>query len=304
MELLQSMKVFTVLAELGSFTKAAEAMDLGRPQVTLAIQELESKLGVRLFQRTTRKVSLTVEGVAFHEKAEEILANITEATTMFGRKAPAGRLRIDIPAAFAQQPVIDALREFCRVYPDISLTIGVTDRAVDMIAEGVDCTLRLGDPPDSSSVVRKLGTATMVTCASPSYLEALGEPTSYADLPHHHAVQFLSGQTKRTLSWQFNVDGETMTYEPRGAIVVNDSKAYVQCSVSGFGIIQAPGLAVQEHLRTGALVEILASLRPPPRLVSVLFPSKTHLAPQVRAFIDWLIKEYVDLEPEWLQRLG
>jgi LysR family transcriptional regulator for bpeEF and oprC len=114
-------------------------------------------------------------------------------------------------------------------------------------------------------------------------------------------VKFLSGQSKRTLSWQFNVHGQTLTYEPRGSIVVNDSKAYVQCGVSGFGIIQAPGIAVHEQLLSGELVEILTPLRPPARVVSVLFPSKTHLAPQVRAFVDWLNESFPFLDSAWLE---
>lgn len=178
MELLQSMQVFAKLAELGSFTKVAEAMQAGRPHVTRTIQDLEASLGVRLFQRTTRKVKLTAEGERFYERIKEILAAIAETASMFDRSGSTlrGRLRIDIPTAFSQRSFMESLRRFTEAFPEIELALGVTDRTVDLVAEGIDCVLRIGDLPDSSMVAREIGTATMVTCASPSYLEACRAP--------------------------------------------------------------------------------------------------------------------------------
>lgn len=303
MELLQSMQVFAKLAELGSFTKVAEAMQAGRPHVTRTIQDLEASLGVRLFQRTTRKVKLTAEGERFYERVKEILATIAEATSMFDRSGSTlrGRLRIDIPTAFSQHSFMESLRRFTEAFPEIELALGVTDRAVDLVAEGIDCALRIGDLPDSSMVAREIGTATMVTCASPGYLQACGVPRTLNDLADHRCVSFLSGQNHRPLPWHFSVDGEDRPHSPHGGITVNESNAYVQCGVAGFGIIQAPGITVETFLESGELVEVLGAFRPQPRLVSVLYPSRTHLAPQVDAFVGWLKEHFPVLHPSWFK---
>ncbi|WP_207807250.1 MULTISPECIES: LysR family transcriptional regulator [Pseudomonas] len=303
MELLQSMRLFARLAELGSFTKAAESLDIGRPQVTRYIQELETSLGVRLFQRTTRKVALTAEGELFYQRVQEILAEITAATTMFDRTGAtlSGRLRIDIPTAFAQLEFIKSLREFTATYPGIDMVLGVTDRAVDLVGEGIDCALRIGELPDSTLIARPIALATMVTCAAPEYLRDHGTPETLGDLANHQGVNFLSGQNNRTLPWQFSVEGKQKSYVSRKGITVTESNAYVQCGVSGFGIIQAPGIAVAEHLASGALVEILQPLRPTPRPVSLLYPSRTHLPAQVQVFIEWLQVRFVQLYAGWVE---
>nr|WP_240160804.1 LysR family transcriptional regulator [Burkholderia sp. Ax-1719] len=297
------MRVFSTLAELGSFTKVADAMEIGRPQVTVAIQELEAKLGIRLFQRTTRKVSLTPEGEEFFVRVNEILSSVADATTMFGRSGVAlrGRLRLNIPAAFAQQNFLDALKEFSRTYPSVDLILGVTDRAVDLVAEGVDCALRIGELADSSMVARRVGTAVMVTCASPKYLEEFGIPRHVSDLSAHRGVNFLSGRSNRSLPWHFTVNGKDTTHAIRGTISVNESRAYVRSGVAGFGLIQAPGVTVDEYLSSGALVEVLADAKPSPRPVSVLYPSRNYISPQVKAFLDWVVADFDKLDPKWLK---
>ncbi len=302
MALLQSMQVFAKLAELGSFTKVAEALQSGRPHVTRTIQDLEASLGVRLFQRTTRKVQLTAEGERFYERVKEILATIADTTAMFDRSGSTlrGRLRVDIPTAFAQRSFMESLRTFTLAFPDIELVLGVTDRTVDLVAEGVDCALRIGELPDSSMVAREIGSATMVTCASADYLKTWGVPNSVQALANHRGVNFLSGHNNRPLPWHFLEDGEDRPYVPRGGITVNESNAYVQCGVAGFGLIQAPGITVETFLASGDLVEVLSDFRPRPRLVSVLYPSRSHLAPQVDAFVDWLKAHFPKLHPAWL----
>ncbi|RON42551.1 LysR family transcriptional regulator [Pseudomonas brassicacearum] len=297
------MQVFAKLAELGSFTKVAEAMQAGRPHVTRTIQELEALLGVRLFQRTTRKVKLTAEGERFYERVKEILATIAEATSMFDRSGSTlrGRLRIDIPTAFSQHSFMESLRKFTEAFPEIELSLGVTDRAVDLVAEGIDCALRIGDLPDSSMVAREIGTAIMVTCASPGYLQAFRTPVTLQDLSDHRCVSFLSGQNHRPLPWHFSEDGEDRPHTPHGGITLNESNAYVQCGVAGFGIIQAPGITVETFLESGELVEVLGAFRPKPRLVSVLYPSRTHLAPQVDAFVGWLKEHFPVMHPHWFK---
>lgn len=303
MELLQSMRLFARLAELGSFTRAAESLQIGRPQVTRYIQELETSLGVRLFQRTTRQVKLTAEGERFYERVKEILGSISEATSMFDRSGSTlgGRLRIDIPTAFAQVEFMDSLRGFTNIFPEINLILGVTDRTVDLVGEGIDCALRIGELPDSTLIARPIGMATMVTCAAPTYLHEHSEPTTLEDLVAHRGVNFLSGQNNRTLPWHFSIDGQDRAYISHAGITATESNAYVQCGLAGFGILQAPGTAVGQYLASGALVEILRSYRPQPRPVTVLYPSRTHLAPQVQVFLEWLQEHFPQLHPDWLE---
>ena len=303
MELLQTMHVFARLAELESFTRTADAMQVGRPQITRAIQKLESSLGVRLFQRTTRKVRLTSEGELFYERVKEILGDIAEATSMFGGSSAAmrGRLRVDVPTAFAQLGLIKSLRDFTLLYPEIELVLGVTDRTVDLVAEGIDCVLRIGELPNSSLVARSIGQATMVTCASPDYLKEHGEPKTLGDLSMHWGVTFLSGQNKRPLPWQFRDGSSDQTYTSRHGIAVNESNAYVECGVAGFGILQAPGITLDRYLTDGSLVEVLRDYRPRPRPISLLYPSKSHLAPQVHIFVDWVREQFPLLYGRWLE---
>jgi len=303
MELLQSMRLFARLAELGSFTKAAESLQIGRPQVTRSIQELETSLGVRLFQRTTRQVKLTTEGQRFYDRVKEILGNISDVTSMFDRSGSTlgGRLRIDIPTAFAQVELMDSLRAFTRLFPEIDLVLGVTDRTVDLVGEGIDCALRIGVLPDSTLIARPIGMAIMVTCAAPKYLHEHGGPVTLDDLDNHQGVNFLSGQNNRPLPWHFSVDGQDRAYLSHAGIAVTESNAYVQCGVAGFGIIQAPGIAVEQYLASGALVEILKPYRPLPRPITVLYPSRKHLAPQVEVFLDWLQEHFPKLHSQWLE---
>ncbi|UPG95901.1 LysR family transcriptional regulator [Luteibacter aegosomatissinici] len=303
MEFIQLMRVFSKLAELGSFTKVSDAMEIGRPQVTVAIQELENKLGVRLFQRTTRKVSLTQEGESFYQRAEEILRSVSEISTMFGTSGapPTGRVRLNISAALAQQKFIDLLMQFHKIHPGIELILGVTDRAVDLISEGVDCALRIGELRDSSMVARRIGNAVMVTCASPSYLAEFGNPSSIEDLPSHRSVSFVSGMSNRPLPWNFSINGEDRTYTGRGSISANESKAYIRCGLAGFGIIQAPGIAVDKHLASGALVAILEDIKPAPRPISLIYPTRSHLAPHIQIFFNWLAERFASIDDTWIE---
>lgn len=212
-----------------------------------------------------------------------------------------GRLRVDIPTAFAQPGLIESLRAFNSRYPAIELVLGVTDRTVDLVAEGVDCALRIGELPNSSLVARRIGMATMITCAAPRYLEEHGEPKTLAELSAHRGVTFLSGQNQRPLAWQFIDGGREQSHICRHGITVNESNAYVECGVAGFGILQAPGITLDRFLASGSLVEVLRPYRPHPRPVSVIYPSRSHLAPQVDVFVDWLREQFPSIYGHWLE---
>ncbi|WP_212677084.1 LysR family transcriptional regulator [Pandoraea sp. PE-S2R-1] len=302
MELLQAMKVFSAVAKSGSFTSAADVLQVGRPHVTRSVQELEASLGVRLFHRTTRSVKLTAEGEQFFVRTEELLAGIDDATTMFSDSGDGlrGRLRIDLPGALSQLNFLTRLNTFARQHPGLELVLGVTDRAVDLVAEGVDCVLRIGELPDSSLVGRRIGGAVMVLCATPNYLNDFGVPKLPSDLLRHKGVNFLSGLDNRPLRWRFIVDGEPVSTTAGTCMSVNEANAYVKCALAGFGLIQAPGILVEEQLADGSLVEVLAAYRPEPWTVSLLYPSRAYVAPRVRVFAEWMAQALATTQQTWL----
>lgn len=290
MDFIQQLKIFVAVAENGSFARAAESLGMARPSVTNAIANLEQTVGARLLHRTTRRTSLTGEGELLFERARQLLGDVAETRHLFGRsgEAPRGRLRLGLPVALARPLIIPRLPDFRRAYPDVDIVMGVSDSPADLVAEGIDCVLRIGDLQPSSLMSRLVGRVTMATCASPGYLRENGAPHSIEDLGAHHGVLFLSGRTRRTMNFHFLVNGENRAVRLRPGIVVNDAEAYVACAIAGFGLMQAPYAIVSEHLKAGRLVEVLPGAKAPSQPLSILYPNRRHLAPQVRAFIDWV----------------
>ena len=290
MDRLQAMQVFTRVVDTNSFTRAAETLDLPRASVTTIIQNLEAFLGTRLMHRTTRRLSLTPDGAAYYERCVRILADVeeTEASFQSGNKKPHGKLRIDMPGSIGRLLVIPSLCEFHTRYPDIDLQLGLTDRPVDLLQEGVDCVVRVGALQDSSLVARRIGLFEGVTCAAPDYIERAGMPTSLEDLENHKAVNYFSSRTGRTLDWAFMVDGKEVEVKMKSIVSVNDADAYVTCGLEGFGLIQPALFMVLPHLRSGQLVEVLPELKPLPMPISAVYPHSRHLSPKVRVFVDWI----------------
>ena len=290
MDRLQAMQVFTRVVDTNSFTRAAETLDLPRASVTTIIQNLEAFLGTRLMHRTTRRLSLTPDGAAYYERCVRILADVeeTEASFQSGNKRPHGKLRIDMPGSIGRLLVIPSLCEFHTRYPDIDLQLGLTDRPVDLLQEGVDCVVRVGALQDSSLVARRIGLFEGVTCAAPDYIKRAGVPASLQDLENHKAVNYFSSRTGRTLDWAFVVDGKEVEVKMKSIVSVNDADAYVTCGLEGFGLIQPALFMVLPHLRAGQLVEVLPELKPLPMPISAVYPHSRHLSPKVRVFVDWI----------------
>ncbi|MFM0740832.1 LysR family transcriptional regulator [Paraburkholderia xenovorans] len=290
MDRLQAMQVFTRVVDTNSFTRAAETLDLPRASVTTIIQNLEAFLGTRLMHRTTRRLSLTPDGAAYYERCVRILADVeeTEASFQSGNKKPHGKLRIDMPGSIGRLLVIPSLCEFHTRYPDIDLQLGLSDRPVDLLQEGVDCVVRVGALQDSSLVARRIGLFEGVTCAAPDYIERAGMPASLEDLENHKAVNYFSSRTGRTIDWAFMVDGKEVEVKMKGIVSVNDADAYVTCGLEGFGLIQPALFMVLPHLRSGQLVEVLPELKPLPMPISAVYPHSRHLSPKVRVFADWI----------------
>ncbi|RQR64573.1 LysR family transcriptional regulator [Burkholderia sp. Bp9002] len=292
MDHLHAMRIFARVAHLGSFTKAAEQLQLPRPTVSNAVQYLEKHLKIRLLQRTTRRVALTAEGTAYYERCVRLLADLDDAETLFedAGASPRGVIRVDLPERFALNEVIPALPAFHARYPDLRVVISTTDRFVDLVADGIDCAVRVGALSDTSLVARRLGELAQVNCASPAYLARHGTPRSPDDLPEHVAVGYFSSRTGRELDWEYaDMDtGEMHTVKMRSIVSVNSSQAYLACCLAGLGMIQAPRDSLDAPLASGALVEVLPEWNAAPLPVSVVFPHGRHLAPRVRIFVDWL----------------
>ncbi|AZY47988.1 LysR family transcriptional regulator [Bordetella avium] len=289
MDRFQAMQVFVRVVEANSFTRAAESLTLPRTTVTTIIQNLERHLGVRLLNRTTRRISLTPDGAAYYKHATRILAEVheTEACLQDAAARPQGRLRIDVPASIGQLILIPALCDFHTRYPDVELVIGMGDRKVDLVQEAVDCVIRGGELEDSSLVARRIGTAQTVTCATPSYLERYGTPESLQDLERHHAVHYFSSGG-RQCAWTFMVDGKEQLVDVAGTVSVNDWSAHLTCGLNGFGLIQTARYMALPHLLSGALVEVLPQWKPKSVPISLLYLQNRQLSPKVRVFSDWV----------------
>jgi LysR family transcriptional regulator for bpeEF and oprC len=291
MDRFDAMRLFTRIVELGSFTKAGEDLQVPRATVTHTIKQLEARLGVRLLQRTTRHVSATLDGNAYYARCIQLLADLEETETAFsaGAANPKGKLRIDMQGSLAMHFVLPQLPAFLAMYPDIELEIGMGDRVVDLVREGIDCVLRAGELPDSSLVGRTVAALSQVTCASADYLKHHGVPESIAALEQHRAVNFFSSLSGKILPFDFLVDGAMHSVMIKGQqVAVNNGEAYVQCCVGGLGLIQAPRYHVAQYLADGILTEVLADFRPAPMPVSILYPHHRQLSRRVRVLVEWI----------------
>lgn len=302
MDFVQQLRIFVAVVDNGSFSRASEALRMARPGVTNTVNALEAEIGARLLQRTTRRMSLTAEGELFYDRATRLLSEIADAKNLFGGRAvaPRGRLRVDIPVALARPLILHRIAEFRQLYPDVDVILGVSDQPVDLIADGVDCVLRIGALGQTSMIARQLAMIPMVICGAPAYLKAHGTPRSVDDLRSHLAVNYFSGRGHRPLAWSVPGDTGLPPFTLRSGIMVNDTEAFVACAINGLGLIQVPGLVVAEHLTRGALVEVVPEMRAIRWPLSVMYPNRQHLAPQVRAFIDWVSGIVADAAGEWL----
>lgn len=288
MDRFQEMQVFVRIAERGSFTQAADDLQLPRATVSNLIQRLEARLGVRLLERTTRTVRLTPDGEAYRQRCVGLLADLEEADGLFRQAVPKGLLRVNLQGTLARRFVVPALPAFLERHPQLELQIGEDDRLVDLVREGVDCVLRAGQLRDSSLVARRVAQLQQVTCASASYLAQFGEPRILVDLAGHRAVNYLSSATGQALPLEFMVNAELRTLNLPGPVSVTGADVYTGAAIAGLGLVQVPRYRVADELASGQLREVLADLPPPPLPVSVLYPQNRQLSVRVRAFTQWL----------------
>lgn len=290
MDRIDHLRIFMRVAETGSFTQAADQLALPRATVSTAVQQLETRLGTRLLHRTTRRVRLTPDGEALLERARALVADMDDIEQQFRPAGGAigGRLKVDVPSRIARRLIAPALPGFFARHPAIELELGSSDRAIDLVQEGVDCALRVGPLASSSLVARPLGHFSLVNCASPAYLARHGTPRSPAELAGHRAVHYASPSSGRTSAWEWLREGEAVLLSMRGQVTANNAETYIACALAGLGLIQIPAFDVREHLAAGELVEVLPDAQPAAMPVHLVYPHRRHLSRRTQAFAGWI----------------
>ncbi len=293
MDQILAIRTFVRVAEAGSFAKAADTLNLPRSSVSKLVQDLEAHLGTKLVERTTRSVTMTTEGVAYHERALRLLADLDDmdGTVAGSRSAPKGKLRVDIGSVLANQILIPSLSDFQRQYPDIDLMLGVSDRSADLIGEGIDCVIRGGSLVDSSMKARKLCELDYVLCASPAYLDGLELPEQPDDIQAHRIVSYFSASSGKRFPLRFQRGDERTEYLPTSiGISVNESTAHLNALLAGLGIGQSFGFLAKPHIESGALVELLPDWKPDNHPLHLVYPADRFPNPRLRAFTEWATK--------------
>ncbi|MEI7036830.1 LysR family transcriptional regulator [Fulvimonas yonginensis] len=293
MDRLQAMRLYARIVETGSFTAAADDLNLPRATVTHAIRRLEERLGAQLLQRTTRRVRVTREGEAYYAHCVRLLADVDEVETSLreGVIQPRGRLRVELTSTLARLLVIPALPEFFARFPQVELDLGTTDRRVDLVREGVDCALRVGEPGDAGMVGRRIAALPQVTIASADYVRRHGRPRNLAELQDgHQAVNWASPTTRRCEPLEFMVGRRRREVTLPGRVTVNGAEAYLACCCAGMGIAQFPRYRMAQELADGRMVELLPQTPPPTLPLTVLYPPRRQMPARLRVFIDWLVE--------------
>ncbi|MGB8928960.1 MAG: LysR family transcriptional regulator [Pantoea agglomerans] len=292
---------FVAAVKAGSYTQAAGSLGLTRSAVGKSIVRLEERLGVRLLNRTTRRLSLTDEGRVMYERCRQILEDLEEVDGMMAQRRvrPTGTLKLTAPLSFGQRHVLPVLEAFLQKWPELRADIVFNDRYVDLIEEGFDIAIRIGEPKDDSRILtRTIATQKMVTCASPAYAARRGIPETPQALTEHDTIFFSSADRRRT--WRFETSDGTWLFEGPGRMNIDSSEAIRESALAGFGIIHLPHYMVWQDLHQGMLVPLLEDFRETPEPIRIIYPSKRHLSPRIRGFIDLLVESWQDRIP-WEQ---
>lgn len=297
MNKLDLLKTFVRVAELSSFTLASDALGLPRSSVSEQVRALEQLLGTRLLQRTTRKVHTTPDGQALYERSKDLLAQMDELESLFRQDAAAisGRLRVDMPTAVARRLVMPRLSEFLDRHPLIEVEISSTDRRVDLVREGFDCVMRVGELPDTSLVARSVGHFHMINCVSAEYAQRFGVPHTLEDLQQHRLINYVSAFGASPARFEYHCEGKDHFVSMPCSVTVNYIEAYEAACLGGLGIVQIPCLSPAYQRQRGELVEVLPDFRPAPMPVSLLYAHRRHVPLRCRVFMDWmaaLLMEY------------
>ncbi|RDJ25037.1 LysR family transcriptional regulator [Bosea caraganae] len=291
--LLAGVSVLAAVVEGGSFVRAAEALGMSDSGVSRAIARLEKRVGIRLIDRTTRSMTLTDEGRRFHERVAPMLGGIEEAAIEASGSAGAvrGRLRVDLDPFFARLLLADRLGAFLEEHPELSLELVTRAHVGDLIADGIDLAMRFGEPSPSSAVARKLLETRILTVASPGYLARHGRPTHPSELARHACIHYRDPVTGRPFDWEFHRDGEVLSVEAPGRLLLSDVGTMHAACVAGAGVAQVMALGSQHLLDEGRLVELFPDWPGEVFPLYALYPSRHQPAAKVRAFIEFALAE-------------
>ncbi|WP_024870829.1 LysR family transcriptional regulator [Tolumonas lignilytica] len=299
MNQIDAMQIYVSVAELSSFTLAAQSLNLPKSSISTAVQRLENMLGARLLHRTTRHVQMTQDGQVFYRRCKDILADMEDLQSLFQQDSTdlKGRLRIDMPMGIARTIIMPRLSEFMALYPNIDIEVSCTDRLVDVVHEGFDCVLRVGSLSDSTLIARNVGQLELLNCASPDYLSTCGTPQCLDDLAKHQLIYYVTTLGTKPSGFEYvEYPAKTIRHVAMaGRVTVNNSDAYEAACLAGLGIIQAPRIGMQPHINRGALVEILPEYRAQPMPISLLYGNRHHLPKRVYVFMNWLEEQLNNL---------
>ena len=295
---LSDVTAFVRVADARSFTQAAERMGLSRSAVGKCVARLEERLATRLIHRTTRSVALTEEGRLFYNHAVRILCEVEDAEAALARRhqAPKGRLRLDVPIALGRSHILPSLYRFLAKWPELEADVTLSDDYRDLAADGVDLAIRVGGPTESGLIRRVLAPHHFITCAAPAYLEAKVQPAAIDDLQAHDKVVFTVGGS--VTPWRFRVNGQDREVCVHGALRLNSSEAVRDAALAGLGLVQLGAFLVGEDIRQGRLTPVLTNYRREEAPVSAVYPTRRHLSPKVRMFIDHIHAEW-SAKPPW-----
>jgi DNA-binding transcriptional LysR family regulator len=303
MSIAGDMEVFVRVVETGGFTPAAKALGMTPSAVSKLVSRLEDRLGARLFQRTTRRLSLTEEGQAFHRHAQRIVQDIADAeraVTHMG-DAPRGLLRVSAAVTFGLHQIHPLVPEFLSLYPEVRLELNLSDVFVDLVQEGYDMAIRGGPLTDTSLIARKLGDFGRPVVAAPAYLKRHGRPKTPEELKRHNCIAFVQPQLNL---WPFRdpKTGRGYTVDVSGSVVANNGETVLQMALLGVGLARLGEFSAGDAIKAGKLVPVLEEYDSRDRLmISAVYPSRRHLPPKVSAFVDFLAKKFLP-RPPWAEK--
>jgi len=299
MDHLQAIRAFARVVETGGFSRAAQSLQMPNATLSKAIQSLEKHLGVKLLERSTRRVSVTNDGAAYYERTQHLLTELDDVEATLGRAqaSPSGRLRVDTGGSTASGLLIPALPDFCARYPDIRLQLGVTDRTVDVIGENIDCAIR-STADDGALISRKIGSLAWTTCASQIYLKRHGVPTHPQQIidDGFPVAGYFSAHSGAMPPLHFRCQDKSLALEPICRVMVNESNAHLATALAGIGLIHTLDFMVRPSIERGDLVAFLEDWRPAPLDVYIAYAPSRQLSAKVRVFIDWVTALYARVE--------
>ena len=302
MDRFDEINAFAAVADAKSFTQAARRLGVSSAQVSKLVARLENRLGARLLNRTTRDVSLTDTGRAYLERARTLLEDFAALESLVrDADGPKGLLKVSAPMSFGSNQLTPALLDFAAAYPEVSLEVSQTDRMVNLVEEGFDVAVRIGQLADSSLIARRLAPVRIVTCAAPAYLHAAGAPAEPQDLAGHECI--IDTNMREPFVWTYGQGSQAHEVRVHGRLRFAGADACVAAARRGLGVASTPAFAAADDLRAGRLIPLLCAWEPQLIHVHAVYPHARHLAAKVRAFVDFLAQRYAG-EPEWHQGWG